>query len=61
MIPLAYESFYARERIFSWERKNTIQKLGSCIKYKLFGGNRPSQTENEKRPFALQKDAKVEK
>lgn len=51
MIPLAYESLWAKEKVLNWERKNTIQKLSACLKYKFFGGNRPSPTQNERRLY----------
>lgn len=53
MIPLAYESFWAKEKVLNWERKNTVQKLSACLKYKFFGGNRLSPTANERRLYEL--------
>lgn len=52
MIPLAYERFLAKEKVLNWNRKNIFQKFCACLKYKFFGGNRPSPTENEKRLYA---------
>jgi len=49
MIPLQYEIPFAIEKVNNWDNKNILQKFYSCLKYKYFGGLRPSPTQCQRR------------